>query len=85
MRVVVMMRYYVIRKEKGTSSQEESDAYGICACVIDDGFLDILGCVENVSKDIAWTKALADKLNRYEVDPIHLPDIIEDEKYALLT
>ena len=83
MRVVLMIKYYAIRKEKETPAQEMRNTYGICACVIDGGFIDVIECVEDVSKDMVWVTALADKLNQYDVDPIHLKDIVEDERYAM--
>lgn len=60
-----------------------SNTYGICACNVDDGLIDVINCVYDISHDAEWVKALAKKLNQYDVDPIHLNDIIEDELYNL--
>lgn len=81
-----MINYVVIRKsatntEKNETEQIGNYTYGICACSFFNGLLDIKDCVYDISDDIAWMKALADKLNLYDVDPIHLCDIIEDELY----
>ena len=78
--------YVVVRKGakdtgKNESEQMESYTYGICACSLLNGLLDVKDCVYDVGDDVAWLRALTDKLNRYDVDPIHLRDIIEDELY----
>ena len=78
-----MIKFLAIRKDKENLAKLKTDGYGICACVIDGGFIDVINCVDNISKDIVWVKALADKLNQYDVDPIHLNDIIEDELYNM--
>ena len=78
-----MIKYLAIRTNAEKTVQMPKDTYGICACVIDDDFMEIIRCVDHISKDIVWVKALADKLNQNDVDPIHLNDIIEDELYLL--
>ncbi len=83
-----MVNYVVISKSpkearKSNSAQIGNHKYGICACSFNNGLLDIKNCVLGVSDDIAWMRALADKLNIYGVDSIHLFDIIEDELYSL--
>ena len=83
-----MINYVVVRKSaKGTgkneSKQIEKDTYGICAYSFFNGLMDIKNCVYGISDDLAWLRKLADKLNQYDVDPIHLCDIIEDELYSV--
>ena len=83
-----MINYVVVRKgAKDTgnneSEQNEKCTYGICACSFFNGLLEIQDGVYGISDDIDWLRALADKLNQYNVDPIHLRDIIEDELYRV--
>ena len=85
-----MINYVVVRKsakdtEKNESAQIEKYTYGICACSFFNGLLDIKDCVYGISDDVDWLRTLADKLNQYDVDPIHLCDIIEDELYSVKT
>lgn len=85
-----MTNYVVVRKGakdtgKNESQQRKKDTYGICACSFFNGLLDIKDCVYGISDDVDWLRALADKLNQYDVDPIHLRDIIEDELYSVKT
>ena len=80
--------YVVVRKGakdtgKNESEQIEKYTYGICACSFFNGLLDIKDCVYDISDDVDWLRKLADKLNQYNVDPIHLHDIIEDELYRV--
>ena len=70
---------------KNESQQRKKDTYGICACSFFNGLLDIKDCVYGISDDVDWLRTLADKLNQYDVDPIHLCDIIEDELYSVKT
>lgn len=76
-----MVNYYVISKNEKVSGQVGDTLYGVCACTLRDGVMEIQSCVYNVSSDLAWLKALRDKLNDGEVDPVHLGDIIKDELY----
>lgn len=78
-----MTNYVVIKKSAKISEQLGNRLYGICACSFAGGVLEIQNCVYDVSDDLAWLKALSDKLNRCDVDPIHLRDIIDDELYDL--
>lgn len=78
-----MIKYVVIRKNAEYPEQIEKNTYGICACTVDDGLIEIINCVYDISDDVVWVRALADKLNQYDVDPIHLQDIIEDELYNI--
>ena len=80
-----MIKYLIIRTNEDKLDQLKKDTYGICACTIDSGLIEIINCVDKISKDIVWVRALADKLNQYEADPIHLNDIIEDELYYMRT
>ena len=82
--------YVVVRKGakdtgKNESEQIEKYTYGICACSFFNGLLDSKDCVYGISDDVDWLRTLADKLNQYDVDPIHLCDIIEDELYSVKT
>lgn len=78
-----MVNYVVIRNSAMTSNtNNDNHTYGICACSFTNGVLEILGCVDDVSDDLIWLKALSDKLNHNDVDPIHLGNIIEDELYT---
>lgn len=83
-----MTNYIVIRKSVKNTETRESEqighyTYGICAYTSFNGFMDIKDCVYGVSDDYNLMKSLADKLNIYDVDPIHLCDIIEDELYSV--
>ena len=80
-----MVQYIVIRKNAESSNSAENNTYGICACRFCDGLLEIIKCIYNISDNVTWLKALADKLNRNDADPIHLCDIIEDELYNAKT
>ncbi|MDY3845548.1 MAG: DUF6514 family protein [Eubacteriales bacterium] len=71
--------------EKNESAKLDKYTYGICACSFFNGLLDIKDCVYGISDDVDWLRSLADKLNKYDVDPIHLCDIIEDELYSVKT
>lgn len=79
-----MANYVVIKNDpRKTIQGGKRNTYGICACSFSDGVLEVLNCVGNVSDDLIWLKLLADKLNRNDVDPIHLKNIVEDELYAI--
>lgn len=78
-----MVRYAIVKKVEKESALVEKTKYGICACTISDGLIEILCCVDNISDDIVWVKTLSSKLNKYKLDPIHLNDIVEDELYNL--
>lgn len=80
-----MINYVVIKKKSENSKAIKNYTYGICACIFSDGLIDVVNCVYDISDDVAWLKALADKLNQYDADPIHLCDIIEDELYNIRT
>lgn len=78
-----MVNYVVIQKCAGVPDEIDNHYYGICACSFSDGVLEIQNCVYNVSDDLDWLRALSDKLNNCDVDPIHLCEIIEDELYDI--
>ena len=78
-----MIEYVTIRKNAENIDKIKNNTYGICAYRVDDGLIEILNCVYEISDNIVWVKALADKLNQYDVDPVHLNDIIEDELYNI--
>lgn len=71
--------YYVINR----TDRAGDPLYGVCACSLRDGVMEVHDCVYGVSDDLDWVKALRDKLNDGEVDPVHLGDIIADELYAM--
>ena len=74
-----MANYYVINR-----TDRAGDAlYGVCACSLCNGVMEVHNCVYGVSDDMVWLKALRDKLNDGEVDPVHLDDIIADELYVM--
>ena len=75
-----MVSYYVISRNEGIDLTGGA-LYGVCACALCDGVMEVQGCVYDVSDDLTWLKALRDKLNDGKVDPVHLGDIIEDELY----
>lgn len=78
-----MIKYLTIKKAAKKSEQPKKYTYGICACAINGKHIEIVNCIDNISNDIVWLRTLADKLNKYDVEPIHLYDIIEDELYSL--
>lgn len=80
-RDLFMVNYVVIKKGAESPESSKNDAYGICAYKSCGGLLEIIKSVYDISDDVDWLKALADKLNCYGADPIHLCDIIEDELY----
>lgn len=80
-----MVNYVVIRKNGESSESIVNTTYGICACSFNGGVLEIKNCVYDISNDVTWLKSFADMLNQYDVDPIHLGDIIEDELYSTKT
>lgn len=78
-----MTNYVVIKNNTENSKASKNNTYGICAFMFSGGLIDVVRCVYDISDDIDWMKALADKLNKYDADPIHLCDIIEDELYIV--
>ena len=76
-----MVNYFVFKNEAKKSEAHGNGKYGICACIFSGGLLDIVKCVYDISDNIVWLRALADKLNQQRVEPIHLCEIIEDELY----
>lgn len=78
-----MIRYLAIRKNAESFEQIQKKTYGICACKVDGELIEIVNCVDGISNNLIWVRAIVDKLNRCDVDPIHLYDIIEDELYTL--
>lgn len=71
------------QKKCGKFRKNQKNTYGICACTVDAGEIEIINGAYNISNDVVWLKALAKKLNQYDVNPIHLYDIIEDELYNI--
>lgn len=80
-----MINYVVIKNNSENSKAIGNSTYGICAFIFRDGLFEIVNCVYDISGDVVWLKSLADKLNQYDADPIHLYDIIEDELYSIRT
>ncbi len=79
-----MVNYVVIKNNSMNSGKNgDRNAYGICAYSFVGGVLKILSCVSNISDDLIWLKALSDKLNQNDVDPVHLENIVEDELCAI--
>lgn len=78
-----MIRYVVVRNNTESSGAIGKDTYGICACTYGGAVLDVVNLVYGISDDVVWLTSLADKLNLYGADPIHLHDIIEDELYKM--
>lgn len=78
-----MIKYAVIRKNAECLGKIEKNVYGICAYTVDNEWIDIINCAYNISNNFVRVRALADKLNQNDVDPIHLYDIIEDELYYI--
>ena len=78
-----MVNYVVVNKNTESTETEDKNVYGICAWSLHCGLLEIRSCIYGISDDVTWLKALADRLNQYDVDPIHLRDIIEDELYKV--
>lgn len=75
------MHYVVIKRNPASVKAIKGSTYGICACTFSDGLLEVAKCVYDISDDMVWMKALADKLNKNDAEPVHLCDIIEDELY----
>ena len=78
-----MVKYLAIKGNEKRVVWDEQKTYGICACLIVNGIIEIVRNTGGLSEDVNWIKALADKLNRNDVDPVHLNDIIEDELYYM--
>ena len=76
-----MVNYYVISKNEKAVGQGGETLYGVCACTLHDGVMEVQNCIYGISGDLAWLKTLRGKLNDGEVDPVHLGDIIADELY----
>lgn len=74
-----MINYIVFRKTSEKIEESKGDIFGIIACEYNDGLVEIVKSVNNISDDLSWIKALVDKLNSNNVDPIHLIEIIDDE------
>lgn len=79
-----MTNYVVIKNNPEKANRGgRGNTYGICACSFSDGVLEVKKCVNGISDDLIFLKLLTDKLNRNDVDPIHLENIVEDELYAV--
>ena len=76
-----MVNYFVFKNEAKKSEAHGNGKYGICACIFSGGLLDIVKCVYDISDNIVWLRALADKLNQQRVEPIQMCEIIEDELF----
>ncbi len=57
---------------------KNNHAYDICACEVQDDIIEILNTVKDISADRNQIRHLLALLNGADVDPLHLPDIIED-------
>lgn len=71
-----MVNYYVISKNEKAVGQGGETLYGVCACTLHDGVMEVQNCIYGISGDLAWLKTLRGKLNDGEVDPVHLGDIM---------
>ena len=78
-----MIEYLAVKENAENLPSETRNTYGICACEIRSGRLEVVRCTDAVSGNADWIKSLVMKLNKYSVDPVHLNDIIEDELYVL--
>lgn len=81
MEVILLVNYFVFKNEAKKSEAHGNGKYGICACIFSGGLLDIVKCVYDISDNIVWLRALADKLNQQRVEPIQMCEIIEDELF----
>lgn len=77
-----MVNYMVVKKDAEDTTTDNKDKYGICACTFSSGFIEVVKCYYDITDDISFLRSLVDKLNKYDADPIHLSDIIEDELYS---
>lgn len=78
-----MIRYFATKENANNFAQNKQNLYGICACVIGNGLVEIIRYTGGISDNSTCIKAIADKLNQNDVEPIHLNDIIEDELYHI--
>ena len=69
-----MVRYEVETKILPDENGREYVAYGIK--VYDENGL--INAVSDISLNYDGVKRLCDRLNECELDPIHLPDVVED-------
>lgn len=74
-----MVDYVVISRKAGEPIGNNDKMYGICACEKGIGYFEIINCIYGISEDLPWIKDMADRLNRNDVDPIHLSEIVDDE------
>ncbi len=69
-----MVRYEVETKILPDENGKEYVGYGI---KVYDGN-EVINAVSDISVNYDEVKGLCDRLNECELDPIHLPDVVED-------
>ena len=53
-----MVNYYVISKNEKAVGQGGETLYGVCACTLHDGVMEVQNCIYGISGDLAWLKTL---------------------------
>jgi len=72
-----MFKYFMIK-----SNDSNQSTYGIEVLEYKNGNLIFVDEITNVSSDQEFVKRLVDDCNTYQLDPVHLRDVIEDRLFS---
>ncbi len=74
-----MVKYFMSVEGEDLWRKSGEYLYGISAYKEIEGVICVIKSVSRVSNEVNRVKEVVDKLNRNDVDPVHLEEIIEDE------
>lgn len=69
---------YCVCKETYLLGQVVYVRCGIAAAVIEDGVMNVIEHIGDISADEQSVRQLADRCNRLKLSPTHLRDVVED-------
>mgnify|MGYP007100289389 CR=1 FL=1 len=73
-----MFLYLSIESEQASPYMGPYQAFGLRVYKVRDGVNEEILCLPDISTDAAFVLHLADIFSREQLDPIHLPDVMED-------
>lgn len=73
-----MIEYRIVRESFHCPYAGEYTAYGIAAYRINNNFQEEIAHLSDVFIDYDQAEDLITRCNKNEIDPIHLPEIVED-------
>lgn len=73
-----MFRYLPIESELSAPGIGPYCTFGLRVIRVRNGRGEEVICLPDVSTDSSFVQRLADTLNREQLSPIHLPDVLED-------